>query len=262
MSTPGVPRVEIDGRRATIEQIWIADLSGEGHFTAMQVRDRATLGLDFHLVRLDAATQELFGVGMDGDRIRDCIRHALADDITDASVRVNVFRGQGADDVSVMVSVRPPAPMPVQAQLLQPLEYRRPLAHLKRTGGFGQSYYGSVAHANGFHEALFVGSDGLVSEGSITNIGFLDGDSVVWPDAPALQGVMMQVVQRALDDAGLAWRSEAVRISDLATFEGAFVTNAHGIATVAQIGDLSLPTDTVLMDRVSALLAEARHDPI
>jgi len=30
----------------------------------MQVRDRQTLGIDFHLARLDSATQELLGVGL------------------------------------------------------------------------------------------------------------------------------------------------------------------------------------------------------
>ena len=60
-----VPRLEINGRSATIEQVWELDLSNYGHFTAMQVRDLMTLGMDFHLARLDAATHELFGVGLD-----------------------------------------------------------------------------------------------------------------------------------------------------------------------------------------------------
>ena len=90
--------------------MWALDLSSSGHFTAMQVRDRQTLGMEFHLDRLEGATRELFGIGLDGDRVRDYIRHALADDTADASVRVNVFRPGADDDVSVVVSVRPPAP--------------------------------------------------------------------------------------------------------------------------------------------------------
>jgi hypothetical protein len=105
-----VPRLEINGRSASIKQVWELDLSNYGHFTAMQVRDRMTLGMDFHLARLDAATHELFGVGLESDRVRGYISHALAGDTADASVRVNVFRSSSTDDVSVMVSVRPPAP--------------------------------------------------------------------------------------------------------------------------------------------------------
>ena len=259
--TSDVPRVEIDGHAATVEQIWVADLSEEGHFTAMQVRDRSTLGLDFHLARLDSATRELFGVGLDGNRVCACIRHALAD-VQDASVRVNVFRGEADDAVSVLVSVRPPALAPGQAQALQPFEYQRPLAHLKRVGGFGQSYYGSLANANGFDEALFVAPGGFICEGSITNIAFIDDDSIVWPNGPSLRGVMMQVLQRELTEAGVSWRSEPVTLADVASFDGAFVTNSHGMATVAGIGELPVPMDSGLMRMTATLLAGAHSDDI
>jgi branched-subunit amino acid aminotransferase/4-amino-4-deoxychorismate lyase len=256
------PPPEINGRAATVEQIWSLDLSTVGHFTAMQVRDRRTLGIDFHLARLDAATRELFGVGLDGELVRSYIRHALADDAGQASVRVNVFRPDNADGVSVLVSVRPPAPAPKQDQRLQTFEYRRPHAHIKRASGFGQAHYGGVAHGNGFDEALFVAADGTVYEGSITNIGFVDGGAIVWPDAPVLGGVMMQVLQRELDREGVPWRYETVHLGDLASLDGAFVTNAHGLATVASVDDLGLPTDAGLMRTAAKALAAAQYNPI
>ena len=173
-----------------------------------------------------------------------------------------MFRSSSTDDISVMVSVRPPAPAPAMAQGLQTVPYQRPLAHIKHAGGFGQSYYGSLARGNGFDEALFIGPDGAVSEGSITNIGFIDGGSVVWPDAPALRGVMMQVLQRELAGAHLSWRYGAVHISDLASFDGAFVTNSHGIATVGRIDGLILPADSPLMRTAMAALATAPYEVI
>jgi branched-subunit amino acid aminotransferase/4-amino-4-deoxychorismate lyase len=256
------PIVEIDGHAAGIEEMWQLDTSGTGHFTAMQVRDRSTLGLDLHLARLDAANRELFGVGLDGDRVRANIRHALSDDVDDGSVRVNVFRPPDAEDVSVVVSVRPPASAPRQEQKLQTVEYQRPTAHLKHANGFGQGYFGGLAHANGFDEALFVTPDGAVAEGSVTNIGFLAAETIVWPDAPALLGVMMQVLQRELTRANVAWRHTAVHVADLPSFDGAFVTNSHGLASVARIDDHSLPTDAALLRTATALLAAAPPDPI
>ena len=262
MSDARPPRLECDGRAATLEQIWVLDMSTAGHFTAMQVRGRRTLGLDFHLARLDGASRELFGVGLDGDRVRGCIRHAIADDIEDASVRVNVFRPDAADDVSVMIGVRPPAPAPDDPQALQSVEYQRPRAHIKHASGFGQAYFGGLAQANGFDEALFVGPDGLVGEGSITNVGFIAGDHVVWPEAPRLLGIMMQVLQRELERAGIAWRYEPVRPTDLASFDGAFVTNSRGMAAVARIDDRSLPTGADLLSTAKRLLAAAPYDAI
>jgi branched-subunit amino acid aminotransferase/4-amino-4-deoxychorismate lyase len=255
------PRVEINGRPAGLEQIWELDLSSGGHFTAMQIRNRKTLGLDFHLARLDAATRELFGDGLDGDRVRAFIRHALGPGVADATVRVNVFRPAGRE-VSVAVSVRPPAAPPAGEQCLQTVTYQRPAAHIKRYGGFGQSYYGSLAQENGFDEALFTGPDGAIYEGSITNIGFIDGETIIWPEGPALNGIMMQVLQRELDRARVPWGRGPVHLPDLPSFGGAFVTNSHGMAPVARIDDLSLPTDAALMRTAERLLAAAPYDPI
>jgi branched-subunit amino acid aminotransferase/4-amino-4-deoxychorismate lyase len=254
------PRIEIDGRAASLEDVWALDLSAQGHFTAMQVRGRRTLGMEFHLARLDSATRELFGVGLEGERVRGDIRHALADDISDASVRVNVFRP--GDEVSVVVSVRPPASAPLGGQTLQTVEYQRPAPHIKHASGFGQDYYRSLAQANGFDEALFVGPEGSISEGSITNIGFIDGDAIVWPEAPTLLGVMMQVLQRELDGAGVRWRYRPVNVTDLPSLDGAFVTNARGMATVARIDDLSLSMDSELTRTATQVLAAALYDPI
>jgi branched-subunit amino acid aminotransferase/4-amino-4-deoxychorismate lyase len=256
------PRLECNGETATLEQIWALDLSPSGHFTAMQVRGRRTLGTDFHLTRLDAATRELFDVGLDGELVREYIRHALADDIEDASVRVNVFRPDAAADVSVMVGVRPPAPTPTDPQSLLPVDYLRPRAHIKHASGFGQGYFAGLAQANGFDEALFVGPDGRIAEGSITNIGFLSGDEIVWPEAPQLDGVMMQVLQRELDRAHISWRHEPVRMADVASLDGAFVTNSRGFASVARIGELELPAEPALSRTARELLAAAPYDPI
>ena len=76
----------------------------------MQVRDGRVRGFSLHLARLDGATQELFGTGLDGDRVRSHIRHALASD-RDASVRVIVFWPDGDATPAVMVTVRPPGEM-------------------------------------------------------------------------------------------------------------------------------------------------------
>src|SRR5215467_8139263 len=102
--------IEIDGASASEQRLRAAALSGYGHFTAMQVRDRRVRGLELHLARLDAANRALFGDPLDRAAIAGHIRHALGEEIADASVRVVVL--EGANSPSVMVTVRPSASMP------------------------------------------------------------------------------------------------------------------------------------------------------
>lgn len=253
-------RVEIDGQAATVESLWSVEGS-YGHFTAMQVRDRRVRALDLHLARLKEGSHVLFDAGLDGERVRELIQHALGDDARDASVRVYVFASE-SDVPSVMVTVRDPASMPSSPHSLQSVPYQRSLAHIKHLGDFGQTYYGRVATRNGFDEALLVGPDGVVAEGSITNIGFVDGNTIVWPDAPALHGISMQVLKRELSTVSIAWSHRSVHVADIGSFDGAFVTNSRGIAPVGCVNETILPTNVELVSTVMRLFDAAPWDPI
>ncbi len=262
MGGPAVLRIEIDGQAATVESLWSALVGGYGHFTAMQVRDRQVRGMDLHLSRLDGASRTLLGAGLDGDRVRELIRHALADDIWDASVRVNVFAAEPGAGLAVMVTVREPGSMPDMPQALQSVRYLRPLAHIKHIGGFGQTYYRRLAQEHGYDEVLLVGPEGEIAEGSITNIAFAEGNTVVWPDAPALRGISMQVLERELSKARVPWLHRSVRLSEVGSFDGAFITNSRGIAQVGRIDDTRLPTDGELVSSVTRLFDAAPWDPV
>jgi branched-subunit amino acid aminotransferase/4-amino-4-deoxychorismate lyase len=252
--------IEIDGRSATLEQLSAAAPAGYGHFTAMQVRNGQVRGLGLHLARLDAANREMFGTGLDTAAVAGYIRHALGGQTRDASVRVYAY--ETPDGLAVMVTVRPPGTMAPDVWRLQTVPYQRSLAHIKHLGDFGQSYYGRLAHRNGFDEALLTAPDGIICEGSITNIGFSDGTGVLWPDAPALAGITMQLLERALAERGVPFRRAPVRVSDLGSFAGAFVTNSHGIAPVGQVDDLTLPVDGALMSAVTQAYESAGWDQI
>jgi branched-subunit amino acid aminotransferase/4-amino-4-deoxychorismate lyase len=220
------------------------------HFTAMQVRHQATRGLDLHLARLDAANREIFDTPLDGDEVRARIRQALGD-ADDASVRVI------AAEAGFTVTVRPPASDPPSPQRVQSVAYQRPLAHLKHSGGFAQEYYARRAERAGFDEILLTGPNGEISEGGITNVCFLDGETLVWPDAPHLAGITMQLVEKLVPS-----RHSPVHVNDLRTSEGGFLTNSHGIAVIASVDDIVLPAAPAMEQRLREAYAAVPWDLI
>jgi branched-subunit amino acid aminotransferase/4-amino-4-deoxychorismate lyase len=128
--------------------------------------------------------------------------------------------------------------------------YERPVAHVKHLGGFGQGYFKRRAELAGFDEALLVDRDGVVSEGAITNLGCHDGSSIVWPDAPALHGITMWLLEQALPS-----RRAPVRVADLTSYATVLITNSHGIAAVERVDDMRLPVD----ESIVAKVREAYH---
>ena len=143
MSDQQLLRTEVDGRTATGERLrWPAFTYG--HFTAMQIRGRKVRGLDRHLARLDAANRELFGASLDGGLVRAHIRHALDDEMADASVRVYVGEGD-PDAVSIMVTVRGPIEVTAEPVGLMSVPFQRSEPHIKHLADHGQVYHRRVA---------------------------------------------------------------------------------------------------------------------
>ncbi len=255
-------RIEIDGFPPTPDELAVAALDNYGHFTAMQVRNLCVRGLDLHLKRLTSAHLELFGTSLDAELVRTRLGHALSSGSPDASVRAYVR--QVEDRPSIMVTVREPGDMPGGGQpwRLQSVPYQRPVAHVKRFSDFGQAYFQRRVAQNGFDEALLTGPGGLVSEGSVTNIGFIDGSRITWPSAPMLAGVTMQLIEAKFGAAGLGPARQEIRLSDLGDFAGAFVCNARGIALVGQIDDVIMPADPRWTTMITKVYESVEWDQI
>jgi branched-subunit amino acid aminotransferase/4-amino-4-deoxychorismate lyase len=249
-------RIEIDGCEVGAEQLW-STASAYGHFTAMQVRGSRTRGLALHLDRLEAANAELFDSDLDRERVVALIRHALGR-VDDASVRVYSF--EAAEEPAIMVTVKPPGEVSTP-QRLQAVRYQRPDAHLKHLAT-GQSHYSRLAQRNGFDDALLTGDEEVVSESAIANIGFLDDSGVVWPDAPHLHGITMQLLERELPERGVPSRRARVRLRDVPSFEGAFLSNARGVAVVNQIDDLTVSLDEERFETIAGAYAGVAWDTI
>jgi branched-subunit amino acid aminotransferase/4-amino-4-deoxychorismate lyase len=253
------PRIEIDGSAVSPAERWDPAMLQYGHFTAMQVRNRRARGVELHLRRLDAATRELYGVGLDDGRVRNLIRHALADDI-DASVRVYVV--PAVAEPAIIVTVKPPGGVAPGLRRLRSVAYQRPQAHLKQLGHEGQRHAQQLARDIGFDDALLVGSDGLMAETASANIGFLAGSTVVWPDAPLLRGITMQLLDRALAERGVPSHKAPLRPADAASYDGVILANARGIAAVDQIDEVAVPVDAERVQALTAIYESVEWDPI
>jgi branched-subunit amino acid aminotransferase/4-amino-4-deoxychorismate lyase len=228
---------------------------GWGHFTAMQVRGGRTRGLDLHLARLEAAHQEVYGRPLDGREVRDRIRHALGGR-PDASVRVYGYWA------GLIITVREPQDTPDRPHSMKVMQFQRPLARLKHVGSWGQGRFREAALAAGFDECLLTDETGRISEGTITNVGFWRDGTVIWPDAPKLDGITMLVLRRQLAAAGVGQAEEVVRVRDLAGYGGMILCNSRGWAPVGRVDDQVISQDEAFTAVIKAAIGSCPWDEI
>lgn len=260
----------IDGAPATVEDLAHQALVNYGAYTSFAVSAAAVRGLDRHLARLTHAGTALFGAAVPENRVRALIRQALGDR-PDAFVRVSLFsrdvspRSPAHEGVPrVMVGVFPPSPPLGQIPLrLQVQTYARETPDLKHMATMGLIRARRQARLAGYDDALFADPDGRISEGSLWNIGFMRGDTVIWPDAPMLEGVSQALIKGHLKEAGLSQESRFVTAGALTDFDGAFITNsATPACAVAAIGDVVFSGGMDSLDRVTSAWLRAEPQPV
>lgn len=252
----------IDGLPATPDDLAHQALVNYGAYTSFRVEDGAARGLDLHLARLEQAAVELFGESPGEAEFRRLMALAVAG--PDACwLRVSLFSPDiGHRDPTyvgrpkVMTVVSPPPPPLASSVRVTAVPYEREAPHLKHLATFGLIRARRAACAAGFDDALFVGGAGQVTEGTLWNIGFVQGDRIVWPQAPMLAGVTQALITRGLLQVGLTSETRPVRLDEIGAFDGAFLCNsATPVCPITAIDNTTFANDPAMLAKVEAAWA-------
>jgi branched-subunit amino acid aminotransferase/4-amino-4-deoxychorismate lyase len=227
-----------NGHAASADELSPLAFAGYAHFTAMQVRAGKVRGLDLHLARLRSASIAMFGKALPDEQLRAHLRAALATSPADRSLMATVYSPAGEFTVAgpdvgldMLVSTGPASSGPNGPLALLTVEHERTLPTVKHVGEVAKTYYLRQAVAKGFDDAAFVDRRGRLSEASIWNLAFWDGDAVVWPEAEMLTGTTMGILQRQLARLGIAQRTQEIRPANLAGLAGVVMNSwTPGIA--------------------------------
>jgi para-aminobenzoate synthetase/4-amino-4-deoxychorismate lyase len=175
--------------------------------------------LELHLERIKASAAEL-GFAFDRHAVRNAIQALCFEVESPAKVRLCVAHG-GAHSLEVSALPEPFAGPAICAVLRLPVD---PGDFRLRHKTSDRQFYAaalSAARGAGAAEALLVRDDGLVTEGSFTNLFVERGGILLTP--PARLGLLPGVLRRSLIDAGRAVEAE-LTLADLS--DGFFIGNA------------------------------------
>nr|WP_314529016.1 aminotransferase class IV [uncultured Brevundimonas sp.] len=247
----------IDGQPATADDLVHQALVNYGAYTSFRVENGAVRGLDLHLARLEQAAVELFGESPGEAELRRLMTLAVGGREA-CWLRVSLFSPEiGHRNPSfvgrprVMTVISPPPPPLATRMRVTAVPHVREAAHLKHVATFGQTRARRAARAAGFDDVLFVDGQGCISEGATWNLGFIQGDRIVWPQAPMLAGVTQSLIQRGLETAGVSFEVRPAPLDEVAIFDGAFLCNAATpVCAITAIDDVVFNVDPAMLDRL------------
>ena len=239
---------QVDGQDADAAALAPLAFAGYAHFTALQIRDgRArpgpasgpAAGRLAGAVWASAARRRSAGAPARGDPGRAA--GPVADGHGVLPAGEFTIAGPGARP-RLLVRTAPPSNGPAGPLSLALVEHERMLPGVKHVGEVAKTYLLREAASQGHDDAAFVDRRGRLSEATIWNLAFWDGEYVVWPRAAMLGGTMMGIVRRQLDRLGAPQREQELKAEDLRALKGAVVMNSWtpGVP-LRRIGAIDVP---------------------
>lgn len=221
-------------------------LYGYGLFETMRAYHGKIFRLEDHLRRLRAAADTLgMSSGLaDIDLARACADTLEANKLSDARLRLTVSRGEvssfpGADapvKPTVLVTARAYTPLPPAtyargytagiASLRR--QSRSPLSGMKSTSYLLAVLARIEAEKAGRDEALLLNERDQIAEGSISNVFFVSGSTLLTPPLSSgiLPGITRGVIMELAVLLGVKVKEIDITLKQLKQFDEAFLTNS------------------------------------
>lgn len=242
----------LNGAPVSAADLQVLANTNYGHYTSMRAHDQEIRGFSHHLARLSRDAKLVFGTTLDLDLVRQCVAETTDTMSGDYSLRVTIFdptidmgHPSTARDPHILITTRPAGALPAPPLRVQIRPHCRDMPAVKHIGLFGALHERRAAQLAGFDDVVFSVEESFISEGATWNIGFFDGENVVWPDAEVLPGVTMTLL-RQVHDATIV---RPIKLTEISDMKAAFATNTTvGVRPITQIDTMSLPAEHVIFE--------------
>jgi branched-chain amino acid aminotransferase len=236
---------------------FIPDMSADVYYEVVRLSDRKVLFLDDHLERL---RHSVSGSGLDypGDRtILDSLRALLVhNDLAVGNIRICLHRGQGSlpDILTYFIPYYYPDEKDYFTGVrLASYSHERPNPGIKKWDNAFRISVAAHIREQGVYEAVLVNEKGEITEGSRSNIFFIDraGRLVTPPEKDILPGITRKYVMEICKEPGIEVTEQCVRLNELDNLVSCFISGTSPkVLPVRRLDSFTFRVDHPLLKKI------------
>jgi 4-amino-4-deoxychorismate lyase len=238
---------------------------GEGLFETFRWKSKTPTYFAMHTERMKDGARVLGIPFPKVEEIKDNVQKAVSEaNIADAYVKLCLL-SKGSSifyeeplGYSILVVVRDYQP-PEEPMKVKVSSYRRnstnPILGIKSLNYLENLLANKVAKRSGFDEAIFINERGEITEGTTTNIFFIQDDVLFTPTLVCglLSGVVRGIVIELASEYGIEVREGRYDLARLKSSNGAFLTNSLiGGVEVSMVDDIKLPPGSDMLIKIKS----------
>lgn len=244
----------IPEKEAKISVLDLSILRGYGVFDFLRTYRKHPFRLWDHLKRFEASAEEIdIPMSLSLNGVAEVIESLLEKaPYPEANIKIFLTGGQSSDQYlpedkpTFFAFVYPIKPFPEKMYrdgvALVTEMFERPYPTCKSIHYLPAIVSIRRAQKQGAHDVLFLNHQNKVLETGTANFFGIKGKTVVTPDEDIIFGITRQVVLELLEKKGISVEVRSIDLSEMATFEGAFITSSSKeIVPVVQVDAFVFP---------------------
>ncbi|UWD47790.1 aminotransferase class IV [Clostridioides difficile] len=228
---------------------------GIGLFETIKVKDGIAIDLDTHIDRmLNSITCLALNINYEKRFLIDeIVKYIKKENITNKALRITVF------DEGYNISIRE-IPYNKDAYnkgfklTISPIVRGDSLIYRHKTTNYFENIYTkNIANKNGYNDGIFINSEGVILECSMSNIFFIRGNKVYTPSSklPILNGTIKKRIIKICDELHIELVENEINISEISSFDFVFVTNSlMGAMKVTEIDKIEFSKENVIFNKI------------
>ncbi|MCC0644469.1 MULTISPECIES: aminotransferase class IV [unclassified Clostridioides] len=228
---------------------------GIGLFETIKVKDGIAIDLNTHIDRmLNSITCLDLNINYEKRFLIDeIVKYIEKENIINKALRITVF------DEGYNISIRE-IPYNKEAYnkglklTISPIVRGDSLIYRHKTTNYFENIYTkNIANKNGYNDGIFINSDGVILECSMSNIFFIGGSKVYTPSSklPILNGTIKKRIIKICDELHIELVENEINISEISSFDFVFVTNSlMGAMKVTEIDKTEFNKENVIFNKI------------